>query len=1180
MEDNNIDIALTQEPYYRKEKVCGFPIGFRVYQAVDDTPKTAIIIKNPNIQVISIETFTNSYSTFIQINNSKEKMLLISLYCSPKTNLETELKHIEEALKVLKINNYLIAADSNSHSKQWFSKNEDRRGQIMNDFIDTNNLIILNENEEIPTFYTIRGQSSIDLTISSLINSTIIKNWKILLEESLSDHRYITFDIAFKTDEILYNITKKYKTKNICWELFDEKVNEYIIQVMPEIAFIENNIQLEAFISALTNDLRIICDSTLPLISSKTKTKTNKWWTSDLEIIRNDTNRARRKYQRCQTANRDLLKNEYVLKRDQYKQLINEKKLKSWNQFVESNTRDNPWGLIYKIASNKLKSKRISELIDENDRLITDNEMIANTFLETFFPNDDTSQDTEKHKEIRDSSLIDSIGGNDIPFSESEVTVAVSEQNPSKSPGADGISADIIQRIHKIENKFLTQVYNKCLLIETFPKLWKSSIVRIIPKSDKKDYRKANSYRPISLISVFAKILEKLVINRIVYYLRKNNLLNEKQYGFTQQTSTEDALNSLISFIEKGFKRKGFTIVITVDIDGAFNNCWWPKIIEQLRIKNCPKNLCQISKSYFSDRSTTLWFQNSEYEKKLSRGCPQGGAASPSFWNISIDDVFDILLPEETRIEAFADDIIIRAFGNTIEEIENKSETALKRINEWAKENKLKFNPNKTQALLCTKKLKYRQPKIKIEEHILENVKHIKHLGIIIDSKLSWRKHTEYISTKGRLLTNNLIRFAKQKFGLNQKALETIYKGAVLPTITYASSVWYKSIERKYFMKNLETMQRSIGLRIIRGYRTLSTETVNTIANLMPIELQLKQRATHYYIKKGIQNELTDFYLSDEHIDVTNAQKPYDLRHALHYGKRKPISLGIDEPTEETLIYTDGSKSKSGVGSGFCIESSGRIYSEKKFKLSKYCSVFQAELLAIEKALEYILNGNYLNIRIGIITDSETALKAISNTKSVTTFVQSIHRLISELEAKQVFFTFYWTKSHNRNYGNEYADKLSKEAAVSKVSFCYDKYPISYLKKLIYDKNKEIWNEKWRHYDKGLATKKFMPNIDYRLEIKKHFETDFYLTQMITNHGRFNDYLTRFKLMDNKNCGQCLEVEDYNHVIFDCIKYEEERAPLIEKVLENKNVWPCNQSILLSKNIFNTFKIFCNTVFS
>jgi hypothetical protein len=107
-----------------------------------------------------------------------------------------------------------------------------------------------------------------------------------------------------------------------------------------------------------------------------------------------------------------------------------------------------------------------------------------------------------------------------------------------------------------------------------------------------------------------------------------------------------------------------------------------------------------------------------------------------------------------------------------------------------------------------------------------------------------------------------------------------------------------------------------------------------------------------------------------------------------------------------------------------------------------------------------------------------------------------------------------------------------------------------------------------------------MPNIDYRLEIKKHFETDFYLTQMITNHGRFNDYLTRFKLMDNKNCGQCLEVEDYNHVIFDCIKYEEERAPLIEKVLENKNVWPCNQSILLSKNIFNTFKIFCNTVFS
>jgi len=274
-------------------------------------------------------------------------------------------------------------------------------------------------------------------------------------------------------------------------------------------------------------------------------------------------------------------------------------------------------------------------------------------------------------------------------------------------------------------------------------------------------------------------------------------------------------------------------------------------------------------------------------------------------------------------------------------------------------------------------------------------------------------------------------------------------------------------------------MQRSIGLRIIRGYRTLSTEAVNIIANLMPIELQLKQRATHYYIKKGIQNELTDFYLLDQHIDVTNVQKPYDLRLALHYGKRKPINLGTDEPTEETLIYTDGSKSQSGVGAGFCIESSGRIYSQKKFKLSKYCSVFQAELLAIEKALECILNGNYLNIRIGIITDSETALKAISNTKSVTTFVQSIHRLISELEAKQVFITFYWTKSHNGNYGNEYADKLSKEAAVSKVRFCYDKYPISYLKKLIYDKNKEIWNENGH-----ITTKEWLPkNLSQLLNI-------------------------------------------------------------------------------------------------
>jgi hypothetical protein len=107
-------------------------------------------------------------------------------------------------------------------------------------------------------------------------------------------------------------------------------------------------------------------------------------------------------------------------------------------------------------------------------------------------------------------------------------------------------------------------------------------VVKVIPKPGKKDYRNANSYRPISLLSVFAKILEKLLINRINHFLRSNGKLSPKQFGFTPQKSTEDALSRTVDFIKQTFDEKGFAIIISFDISGAFNSCFWPKILYQL----------------------------------------------------------------------------------------------------------------------------------------------------------------------------------------------------------------------------------------------------------------------------------------------------------------------------------------------------------------------------------------------------------------------------------------------------------------------------------------------------------------------------------------------------------------------------------------------------------------------
>jgi hypothetical protein len=174
--------------------------------------------------------------------------------------------------------------------------------------------------------------------------------------------------------------------------------------------------------------------------------------------------------------------------------------------------------------------------------------------------------------------------------------------------------------------KFLPKLYNKCLQLSVFHEAWMSSVIKVIKKAGKSDYRQSSSHRPISLLSVLAKLLEKLLINRIMHYSRSNNLLNSKQYGFMPQKSPEDALHSITKFIRNAFNKKGFALTNAIDIRGAFDHCWWPKILYQLRKNQCPKNLYMLSKSNFSKRKVKLWYQNTEVVRDQTIGCPQDSA--------------------------------------------------------------------------------------------------------------------------------------------------------------------------------------------------------------------------------------------------------------------------------------------------------------------------------------------------------------------------------------------------------------------------------------------------------------------------------------------------------------------------------------------------------------------------
>ncbi|GFS60027.1 uncharacterized protein TNCV_3455931 [Trichonephila clavipes] len=115
----------------------------------------------------------------------------------------------------------------------------------------------------------------------------------------------------------------------------------------------------------------------------------------------------------------------------------------------------------------------------------------------------------------------------------------------------------------------------------------------------------------------------------------------------------------------------------------------------------------------------------------------------------------------------------------------------------------------------------------------------MKYLGVLLDTKFSWKQHLSYISEKCDKLQRGLNRIARNTFGINFNVHSLIYKQGIEPFILYGSRVWGEALKRKMNSKYLRRIQRRILLRVICGYRTISYDSVYAISGFPPIDITI-----------------------------------------------------------------------------------------------------------------------------------------------------------------------------------------------------------------------------------------------------------------------------------------------------------------------------------------------------
>ena len=313
--------------------------------------------------------------------------------------------------------------------------------------------------------------------------------------------------------------------------------------------------------------------------------------------------------------------------------------------------------------------------------------------------------------------------------------------------------------------------------------------------------------------------------------------------------------------------------------------------------------------------------------------------------------------------------------------------------------------------------------------------------------------------------------------------------------------------------------------------------------------------------------------LKGTHTDQTD----YDME--TKYWTHPAHSIKIleeDEQSKGTLqVFTDGSKSQEGVGSGIAIYDQDSLIQTLKYKLNRNCTNNQAEQLAILKALQFA--EKYLNNykTATIYTDSRITLDSLRRRRHHAYLIEEVRRQVTSMQQNNWNVEFSWVKAHIGIQGNETADRLAKEAAESRnIMECYSKNPKSLITSELKSKSEQKWQREWDQTTKGAITKSFLPNISDRQKLKLKLTRNF--TTIVTGHGNIRTYLSKFKIIDNPICPCKTSEQTVDHLIFNCKLLNKEREKL-KTVVTRKETWPVQKDRLL-KHYTNLFTMFTNAI--
>lgn len=809
---------------------------------------------------------------------------IIACYISPNVDEEEFILLLEEIDTILREFNSkttIIAGDFNAKDKYWGASCGDSRGERLTRWAASRDVRLINEGNA-PTCIRHQGSSIVDLTWATADIMNKIIDWKVLDEFTYSDHAYIYYDIRNKLGINTKAKTVKYTRwshKKMDVDMYKE-VLEWSCIDMPQYTSAEEAARW------LRETLTNACDAAMPRVKKATKTQVY-WWNSVIADMRKACTLARRKWQRMK-RNRNRIQEEIDNMELQYREVrhklrkeINMSKSKAWEELVKS-INDDPWGLPYKVVLNKLR--RASPGITETLSI----EVLHNT-VDRLFPRDENWHiGRETYEETWNPD-------DDVTLAE-VCNIMCKRMNVNKAPGMDGIRTVFLKRIPNSMIQKIIECLGLCLREGKFPREWKSALLILIPKG-KLDVMNPK-VRPICLLNEMGKLLERVITGRIESWLQSHphSQLTVNQYGFRKARGTCDALNRVQEYVQEGMSKGEIVIGVSLDISNAFNSIRWKHIRKALKDKEIPAYIRKIIDDYLSERYIEYLTCNGEVERyKVTAGVPQGSVLGPTLWNIVYDWALRVPRERQCVIIGYADDTLILTRANNINEAVAITNLQISRIVTRIRELELKVAEAKTEIVIFANKRVWQKldriPPLRVGEEIIRDQQFMKYLGLYLDRHWTFDKHTEYIEEKTSRISQQLGRLMPNLHGPTEKKRQ-LYASTVNSVLMYGAAIWADEIAgSKKLRSKLIRVQRTLAIRVIAGYRTISADAALVMARIIPANIQsMYWRRVFLRIQdlktNGVWEKKMEKEIKKDEIVITIRQWKITIEREEAYGKR------------------------------------------------------------------------------------------------------------------------------------------------------------------------------------------------------------------------------------------------------------------------------------------------------